>query len=58
MSFLNENGLVNGLIPAGHPCPFYKACAALHEICPTDEHKLQVDFSCAFARAWSITKGK
>lgn len=55
--FRNANGLINGLIPKGKPCPFKKECALSNERCPTKDNLKEVDFSCAAARAFSIMEG-
>ena len=52
----NSNGLVNGRIPAGKPCPFETECKLKMERCPTKDSLKTVDFSCAAARAHSIIK--
>ena len=42
--------LVEGLIPAGKPCPFQHDCKFRFERCPTTDNVKEVDFSCAAAR--------
>lgn len=54
--FRNSNGLVNGKIPAGKPCPFYKECEIIGDNCPTDDKVKPNDFSCGCARAFNITR--
>jgi hypothetical protein len=58
MLFLNSNGLVDGRIPAGKPCPFASDCTVYNERCPSKENDNMrtVPMSCAIARAFSITK--
>lgn len=46
----NANGLVDGKIPKGNPCPFYSRCKMKTGNCPTQEHPKEVNFSCALAR--------
>ena len=59
MSYLNENGLVDGNIPAGNPCPFIKGCNMKIERCPGVGPVKSVDYSCALARLNStIAEGK
>lgn len=59
MSYCNENGLVDGNIPAGKPCPFLDECSMKFDRCPTPESTKPVDFSCALARLHStIAEGK
>ena len=53
--YKNQNGLVNGLIPKGSPCPFLKECGLKNERCPTKAKPNNLhDYSCAAARAWSL----
>jgi hypothetical protein len=54
--FCDSNGLVAGRIPAGTPCPFYKECNLCSANCPTEDETFPYDFSCAFARGFSLTK--
>lgn len=55
MDYENENGLVNGLIPAGAPCPFEDECPMLVQgRCPTKGNLREVNYSCAAARLWSL----
>jgi hypothetical protein len=55
-NFTNSNGLVNGCIPKGQPCPFLDKCECKNDRCPTVENpNLTFNFSCAVARAFSIT---
>lgn len=51
---LNSNGLVNGNIPKGQPCPFHVNCKMGNERCPVEGNTKEVDFSCAAARAHSM----
>jgi hypothetical protein len=54
-NYKNQNGLVNGLIPKGEPCPFLKECGLKNERCPTKAKPNNLyDYSCAAARAWSL----
>lgn len=50
MSFLDENGLVGGNIPAGNACPWWKGCSMQTERCPSEEKPKTNDYSCALAR--------
>lgn len=50
MSYLNENGLVDGNIPAGQPCPWWSKCSMKVERCPSEKNPKKVDYSCALAR--------
>jgi hypothetical protein len=50
----NENGIVDGCVPAGRPCPFYGRCALRDEKCPHGDALKQVPFSCAAVRGWSL----
>jgi hypothetical protein len=55
--YLNENGLVNGLIPAGEPCPFLDRCKFKVHTCPGVDGKMKVNhFSCAAARLHSTIR--
>lgn len=56
MSYLNANGLKDGNIPAGNACPFLSECGLKFDRCPTSDKPKQVDFSCAAARLFSLTK--
>jgi hypothetical protein len=59
MSYCNDNGLVNGNIPAGKPCPWWKSCNMKVERCPSEAKPKEVDYSCALARLNScIDSGK
>lgn len=59
MSYLNENGLVDGNIPAGKPCPWWSKCSMKVERCPSEASPKTVDYSCALARLNStIDSGK
>jgi len=54
-SFLDSNGLVDGNIPKGKPCPFLNKCGLRNERCPTEEKpNNEFNYSCAAARAWSL----
>lgn len=54
-NYKNQNGLVQGLIPKGEPCPFLKECGLKNERCPTKAKPNNLhDYSCAAARAWSL----
>lgn len=50
----NENGLVNGLIPAGKPCPWWSKCSMKVARCPSESNPKVVDYSCALARLNSV----
>lgn len=50
MSYLNENGLVDGNIPAGKACPWWKPCNMKVDRCPSEAKPKEVDYSCALAR--------
>jgi hypothetical protein len=51
----NANGLVDGRIPVGKPCPFLAKCPMASERCPGFEGQLKpVAYSCAAARGFSI----
>ena len=52
--YLNSNGLKNGKIPAGKPCPFLDSCSSRNEDCPSDDNLKEKDFPCPAARAHSI----
>ena len=54
MDYHNKNGLVRGKVPSGVPCPFVKRCSSVSERCPTAEHLLEHEFSCARARLMSL----
>jgi hypothetical protein len=54
LDFLNANGLVDGLIPIGDPCPFHETCAYKTGNCPTEDNPKQNPFSCGLARLHSI----
>lgn len=56
MGYCNSNGLVDGNIPAGKPCPFLDECGLRFDRCPTPDKPKEVDFSCAAARLFSLTK--
>lgn len=55
-SFLNRNGLVNGIILAGTPCPFEEECVILNDRCPQKNDLKEYPYSCAAARAFSMSK--
>lgn len=52
----NTNGLVDGNIPAGIPCPFEDVCNWKMDHCPTKDNLKQINTSCAAARAHSLVK--
>lgn len=54
MSYTNSNGLVDGNIPAGSPCPFVEGCGMKNERCPTEGNVKPHAFSCALARLNSL----
>ena len=53
VSYLNSNGLEDGRIPAGNPCPFLKKCHPTFQ-CPGELGVYQVPYSCGLARAFSL----
>lgn len=53
VDYLNLNGLVNGLIPAGDACPFLAKCDLYTSFCPDGSNRSK-DFSCAAARAFPL----
>jgi hypothetical protein len=57
-TYLNENGLENGKIPANKECPFFDNCKGMNENCPSEKNKniRNHTFSCAFARGYSLIK--
>lgn len=57
-TYLNSNGLVDGKIPAGEKCPFLRECELACSRCPGFRDVKPVDYSCAAARAHSISKEK
>jgi hypothetical protein len=54
--FSNQNGLQNGKIPVGTPCPWYATCKLKTSNCPTPIKLNSQPFSCAAARAYSLIK--
>lgn len=56
LGFLNKNGLVSGNIPPKTPCPFVGDCVALNDRCPRPNNLHEAAYSCAIARAFSMTK--
>jgi hypothetical protein len=50
----NRNGLVNGNIPAGKPCPFLSSCKKKHDLCPTEEKLRGLPFDCREAKMHSF----
>ena len=54
--YLNSNGLENGRIPAGKPCPFLTECGLRMDRCPSPEALKENPFSCAAARLHSMIK--
>jgi len=55
-SYLDSNGLVDGKIPQGKPCPFLTECKMmLADRCPSESHQPPGPYSCGAARLWSIT---
>lgn len=56
IDWCNCNGLVDGKIPAGKPCPFEKKCGHPLPKCPVEGKPREVDFSCALARGLSLCK--
>jgi len=55
-AWLNENGLLNGRIPAGTACPFLLRCCLRHGSCPTNENTRSFTYSCSSARVYSLLK--
>ncbi len=54
--FLNSNGLVQGNIPAGTPCPFHSEYKLVKDSCPVDGKVKSNSFSCGAARAFSLVQ--
>lgn len=54
MSYLDENGLVDGKIPAGSACPWHETCDLKMDRCPSKEKPKENAFSCALARLNSM----
>ena len=55
--YLDTNGLVKGLIPAGQPCPFLSKCNFKVHTCPGVDGKMKPNnFSCAAARLHSMVE--
>lgn len=55
--YLDANGLVKGLIPAGQACPFLSKCNFKVHTCPGVEGKMKANnFSCAAARLHSMVE--
>jgi hypothetical protein len=53
--YRDSNGLVQGMIPAGQPCPFLSRCKFKVHTCPGVDGKTKGNhFSCAAARAFSL----
>jgi hypothetical protein len=52
---LNLDGLVDGKIPRGKPCPWLSLCQLKNEDCPTIEHPNENDLSCGMAILRSIS---
>ncbi len=52
--YLNQNGLVNGKIPASKSCKFLTDCKLKHDGCPTKNKLLSKDYDCNNARIHSI----
>ncbi len=57
-SYLDDNGLVEGNIPAKQPCPFAGNCTMQNERCPTEGNTKPNAYSCGAARLHSIYKQK
>jgi hypothetical protein len=53
-NYTNLNGLVDGNIPAGQPCPFIGQCTMKNERCPTEGNVKPCAYSCALARLHSV----
>ncbi len=45
-----NKSLLNGLVPAGDPCPFLDKCKFKVHQCPTDTNIKATDYFCAAAR--------
>jgi hypothetical protein len=61
MDWCNSNGLVDGLIPAGEPCPFWDECGRRTDNCPSHQNgniRMNHGFSCALARLTSLVKNQ
>lgn len=54
--FWNSNGLINGRIPKGNPCPFWAECSLCDMNCPVPGRIKPVNFSCGCARGMSLSK--
>lgn len=54
MKYENSNGLSDGNIPPGGPCPFLSQCGLRVDSCPTTEKPKLGPYSCAAARAHSM----
>lgn len=57
MHYYDSNGLVDGEVPAGKPCPYLDACGLRNDNCPSEERgnlRMEHGFSCACARAISL----
>jgi hypothetical protein len=53
MKYLNQNGLANGKIIAGIPCPWRDKCYHKTKRCPDENNILDNPYSCATARLFS-----
>lgn len=53
-SYLNNNGLEDGNIPVGKPCPFLANCRLRNDSCPNDKNPRTRAYSCAMARLHSM----
>lgn len=53
--YRDANGLIQGMIPAGQPCPFLNRCKFKVHTCPGVDGRTKGNhFSCAAARAFSL----
>lgn len=55
--YLDTNGLIKGMIPAGRACPFLSKCNFKVHTCPGVDGKMKAgNFSCAAARLHSLVE--
>jgi len=57
IEFWNANGLKNGIIPAGRPCPWISSCAKKTKECPKETRPHLDGYSCDQSRLFSIRSG-
>lgn len=53
-NYENRNGLEDGRIPAGKPCPWIATCALREARCPRINHLHIAAYGCACARFHSL----